>query len=69
MYLTMKTNLQIATDFAQKIPKKHVLQVVLFGSVARGEDTKTSDIDIAIEMDGTKDYEAPAELLSSDVFT
>lgn len=44
----MKKNLEIAIDFAKKISKKGILQIVLFGSVARGEDKADSDIDIAI---------------------
>ena len=47
----MKDNFKIAVDFADSIKRlrnKHILQIVLFGSVARGEDTPASDIDIAI---------------------
>lgn len=48
----MKENLNIAIEFAEKLKKikyiNNIHQVVLFGSVATGEDTNTSDIDIAI---------------------
>lgn len=45
----MKENLEIAIDFADKAGKfKGILQIILFGSVARGEDKADSDIDIAI---------------------
>ncbi len=45
----MKENLQKAVEFAEKIKNiKGILSIILFGSVATGEDTKTSDIDIAI---------------------
>lgn len=45
----MKENLKIAVDFANKFRKvKGILQIVLFGSVAKGEDKTDSDIDIAI---------------------
>lgn len=45
----MKSNLALAISFANKVKKvKSVLQIVLFGSVARGEDTKDSDVDLAI---------------------
>nr|MBA4404768.1 hypothetical protein [Nanoarchaeum sp.] len=47
----MKDNFRIAVEFVNKIKKlrnKHILQIILFGSVARGEDTINSDIDIAI---------------------
>jgi len=51
----MKSNFDIALDFIKKIRKikriKEVLQVVLFGSVARDEDTAISDIDIAVIHD------------------
>lgn len=45
----MKENLQKAVEFAEKIKSiKGILSLILFGSVATGEDKKTSDIDIAI---------------------
>ena len=48
----MKDKLNIAIEFTEKLKKsrylKNIYQVVLFGSVATGEDNKTSDIDIAI---------------------
>lgn len=48
----MKSNLALAIDFANKAKKEHIRQIILFGSVARGEDTKESDIDIAVIYDG-----------------
>ena len=54
----MKENLNIAIEFAEKLKRikyiKNICLVALFGSVATGEDTKTSDIDIAI-MHNMKD--------------
>lgn len=50
----MKDNFKIAVDFANNIKKlknKHILQIILFGSVARGEDKAVSDVDIAIIHD------------------
>lgn len=45
----MRENIEIATNFAKQLDKrKGILQIVLFGSVARGEDTFKSDVDIAI---------------------
>src|SRR3989338_6149368 len=45
----MKENLKTAIDFAEKIKNiRGILQVILFGSVATGEDKSISDIDIAI---------------------
>ena len=52
----MEDNFKIAIDFVNEIKKlrnKHILQIILFGSVARGEDTLTSDIDIAVIHDLT----------------
>jgi len=45
----MKKNLQIAIDFAEKIKNiDGIIQIVLFGSVAVGEDDEKSDVDIAV---------------------
>ena len=53
----MKENLQIAADFADKVKKiKGILQIVLFGSVAKGEDKTGSDVDIAV-IHNLKDIE------------
>lgn len=44
-----KKSLQIvAEEFASSIPKKNIKAIVLFGSVARGEFTEKSDIDVLI---------------------
>lgn len=48
----MKENLEIAFNFARQAQRfKGILQIILFGSVAKGEDTPKSDIDIAIVHD------------------
>jgi len=50
----MNNNFKIAIDFVNSIKKlrdRHILQIILFGSVARGEDTATSDVDIAVIHD------------------
>ena len=53
----MKENLQIAIDFANKLKNSSgILQIILFGSVAKGEDKTDSDIDIAI-IHNLKDIE------------
>ncbi len=45
----MRNNLKTAVEFTNKVKRMSgVLQIILFGSVARGEDKATSDIDIAI---------------------
>lgn len=59
----MKENLEIAFDFAKKINKiKGILQIVLFGSVSRGEDTAHSDIDIAVVFDNIDKFELSKEI-------
>ena len=50
----MNDNFKAAIDFVNDIKKlrnKHILQIILFGSVARGEDAAASDIDIAVIHD------------------
>src|SRR3989344_1181057 len=45
----MKDNIRIAIEFAESIKNiKGILQIILFGSAALGEDKPSSDIDIAI---------------------
>jgi len=39
---------KIAIDFANSLNFPEIEKVILFGSVARGDDTKESDIDILI---------------------
>ena len=39
---------QLAIDFAKSLDHPEIVKIILFGSVARGEDTKESDIDILI---------------------
>ena len=47
----MNNRIKIARDFAKKIMNEHIKQIVLFGSVARGDDNEYSDIDILILTD------------------
>lgn len=59
----MKENLEIAFDFAKKISNINgILQIVLFGSVSRGEDTPRSDIDIAAVFDNVDKFELSKEI-------
>lgn len=44
----MKNRIEIAQEFANNINNKYIKRIVLFGSVARGEDNIDSDIDILI---------------------
>jgi predicted nucleotidyltransferase len=47
----MNNRLKIAQDFAQAINSDKIVKIILFGSVARGDDTEDSDIDILIISD------------------
>lgn len=44
----MNNRLEIAKDFADNIKSDNIKQIILFGSVARGDDDEESDIDILI---------------------
>lgn len=45
----MRRNIKLAIGFSEKIKNlKGILSIVLFGSVARGDDNISSDVDIAI---------------------
>ena len=65
----MKKNLNIAIEFAEKLKKikyiKNIHLAVLFGSVATGEDTETSDIDIAIIHNIKDKFKLMAEINKS----
>ncbi|MEA4957145.1 MAG: nucleotidyltransferase domain-containing protein [Methanobrevibacter sp.] len=39
---------QLAMEFANSLNNPEIEKIILFGSVARGDDTKDSDIDILI---------------------
>lgn len=47
----MNNRLEIAQRFANSINSDDINQIILFGSVARGEDNNNSDIDILIITD------------------
>ena len=47
----MNNRIQIAREFAKAIKSDKIIKIILFGSVARGEDTEDSDIDILIISD------------------
>ena len=44
----MYNRVEIAHDFADTIKSEYIKKIILFGSVARGDDTKHSDIDILV---------------------
>lgn len=59
----MNENFKIAIEFAEKIKDiKSILQIILFGSVALGEDTLRSDIDIAIIHNRKNKFELMKEV-------
>ena len=47
----MNNRIEIAHEFAKAIKSEYILKIILFGSVARGDDTEESDIDILIVSD------------------
>ena len=44
----MNDRIELAKEFAKSIKSDDIVQIILFGSVARGDDTEESDIDILI---------------------
>ncbi|WP_407382010.1 nucleotidyltransferase domain-containing protein [Methanobrevibacter sp.] len=44
----MNNRYEIAREFADAIRSDDIVKIILFGSVARGDDTEESDIDILI---------------------
>ena len=47
----MNNRIQIAREFAKAIKSDKIIKIILFGSVACGDDTEDSDIDILIISD------------------
>ena len=47
----MNNRLEIAKEFAESINSDKIVKIILFGSVARGDDHEGSDIDILIITD------------------
>ena len=44
----MHNRIEIAQEFSKAIKSDYIIKIILFGSVARGEETEESDIDILI---------------------
>ena len=44
----MNNIMEVAREFAKAIKSDEIIKIILFGSVARGDDTEESDIDILI---------------------
>lgn len=53
----MNNRLEFAREFANEINSEYIEQVILFGSVARGEDGDESDIDILIIVSSKDEVE------------
>lgn len=61
----MNNRIEIAYEFANEINSDDIIKIILYGSVARGDDTEESDIDILI----ISDYESKIEpKISNEVF-
>ena len=63
--MLLNNRIKIAREFADAINCGEIKQIILFGSVARGDDGEESDIDILI----ISDYESKIEpKISNEVF-
>ncbi len=64
----MNQNLAKAVKFTQRIQQhKDILQVILFGSVARGEDKASSDIDLAVVHNSKDKFSLMREINQSKI--
>ncbi|MDR0912025.1 MAG: nucleotidyltransferase domain-containing protein [Methanobrevibacter sp.] len=55
---------QIAIDFAKSLNNPEINKIILYGSVARGDENEKSDIDILILTNNKKDK----NIISDDVY-
>ena len=53
----MNNRIEIAREFANAINSYKIISIILFGSVARGDDTEESDIDILIISNNREDID------------
>lgn len=53
----MNNRIKVAKKFANSINSDKIIRIILFGSVARGDDDKDSDIDILIVSDYWEDID------------
>ncbi len=63
----MYNRFELAKDFAEKIKSDDVKLIILYGSVARGQDTPESDIDILIVSDNVGELRSKVNELAVDV--
>lgn len=61
----MNNRLELAKEFAKSIKSDDIVQIILYGSVARGDDTEESDIDILIISDHQNEIQ---EKITSESF-
>lgn len=66
-WLLMNDRIKIAKEFADTIKSDEIKLIVLFGSVARGEDTEDSDIDILIVSPNANDLRHKISSIAADI--
>ena len=57
LVIVMNNRMEIAREFANAINSDKIISIILFGSVARGDDTEESDIDILIISNHREDLD------------
>lgn len=60
----MHNRLEIAKNFAKSIKSDYIQKIIVYGSVARGDDKEDSDIDILIISDN---YEEIEDIITDEV--
>ena len=65
LVIKLNNRVEIAKEFAEAIKSDKISKIILFGSVARGEDTEESDIDILIISDY---YEEIDQCISDEIY-
>lgn len=63
----MDDRIEIAKEFAKTIKSDDIKLIMLFGSVARGEDTEESDIDILIVSPNADDLRYKINRIAVDI--
>lgn len=65
MVIVMHNRIEIAREFANAIKSDKIIKIILFGSVAREDDTEDLDIDILII---SNEWEQIDSLITDEVF-
>ena len=63
----MNNRIEIAREFAEAINSDKIFKIILFGSVAREEDTEDSDIDILVVSDFWEDIDSIITVLVGEI--